>query len=114
MDDAVEGLVRVMQSDYAQPLNVGSDEMVRQLTYPDADIEIVAHSNSSASPIIIYDMIIGAHHPHPPCRAAVGARDGWAGSMACRRPLCLSASAPGPRPPPPAIARWQEMQARFD
>ena len=28
VDDAVEGLVRVMQSDYAQPLNVGSDEMV--------------------------------------------------------------------------------------
>ena len=29
VDDAVEGLMRVMQSDYAQPLNVGSDEMVR-------------------------------------------------------------------------------------
>ena len=29
VDDAVDGLMRVMQSDYAQPLNVGSDEMVR-------------------------------------------------------------------------------------
>lgn len=28
IDDAVEGLMRVMTSDYAQPLNVGSDEMV--------------------------------------------------------------------------------------
>mmetsp|Transcript_40045 Transcript_40045/g.107201 ORF Transcript_40045/g.107201 Transcript_40045/m.107201 type:complete len:279 (-) Transcript_40045:60-896(-) len=28
VDDAVEGLIRVMTSDYAQPLNVGSDEMV--------------------------------------------------------------------------------------
>ncbi len=34
MDDAVEGLVRVMLSDYAQPLNVGSDEMVLSLPLP--------------------------------------------------------------------------------
>ena len=28
VDDAVEGLLRVMPSAYTQPLNVGSDEMV--------------------------------------------------------------------------------------
>jgi GDP-D-mannose dehydratase len=28
VDDCVEGIYRIMQSDYAQPLNLGSDELV--------------------------------------------------------------------------------------
>ena len=37
VDDAVEGLMRVMQSDYKEPLNVGSDEMVvAKLSYSPA------------------------------------------------------------------------------
>jgi nucleoside-diphosphate-sugar epimerase len=40
IDDCVEGIYRIMQSDYAKPLNLGTDEMVsiKQLAYLVAEV----------------------------------------------------------------------------
>jgi nucleoside-diphosphate-sugar epimerase len=40
VDDAVEGLLRVMTSAYSQPLNVGSDEMVSMNDMAEMSMEI--------------------------------------------------------------------------
>ncbi|EKX52457.1 hypothetical protein GUITHDRAFT_157063 [Guillardia theta CCMP2712] len=42
IDDAVEGLYRVMASDYKEPLNVGSDEMVSMNDMADMAMDIAA------------------------------------------------------------------------
>jgi len=52
IDDAVEGLMRVMQSDYKEPLNVGSDEMVSMNDMADMAMEIAAkHGKKGKMPI---------------------------------------------------------------
>jgi len=52
VDDAVEGLLRVMKSDYKDPLNVGSDEMVSMNQMADMAMEIAGkHGAKGKMPI---------------------------------------------------------------
>lgn len=52
IDDAVEGLIRVMKSDYKQPLNVGSDEMVSMNQMADMSMTIAgSHGCKGQMPI---------------------------------------------------------------
>tara|TARA_B110001469_G_C9284090_1_gene156740 strand:- start:170 stop:379 length:210 start_codon:yes stop_codon:yes gene_type:complete len=52
IDDAVEGILRLMVSDYKKPLNIGSDEMVSmdQIEYLSLSLCLSPHPNP---------------HPHP-------------------------------------------------
>jgi len=52
VDDAVEGLMRVMNSDYKEPLNVGSDEMVSMKEMAEMAMEIAgSHGKKGKMPI---------------------------------------------------------------
>ena len=51
IDDCVEGIYRIMQSDYAKPLNLGTDHMVTINELAEITIEVSGRSNISVKHI---------------------------------------------------------------